>query len=164
MLWLESLAARQGADSSELTTSADLEVEELPEDTVVDEPGYVPYDVIAGGPKKDQEPAPEPESPAPESIEPEVLPEPELESAADLLADIEMDEVSAEALGEMFGELTEEEAAMLDGADPMEWLESLAKRQGAKTEEFTPTTYQTPSIWRRPGPPLSPLHVLVPLE
>lgn len=43
MTWLETLARRQGADLDELTTEADLEIPELPEDTVVDEPGYTEY-------------------------------------------------------------------------------------------------------------------------
>lgn len=43
MTWLETLARRQGADVEELTTGADLEIPELPEDTVVDEPGYTEY-------------------------------------------------------------------------------------------------------------------------
>jgi len=43
MAWLETLAKRQGAKIEELTTAADLEIPELPEDTVVDEPGYVEY-------------------------------------------------------------------------------------------------------------------------
>ncbi len=43
MAWLETLAKRQGAKIEELTTAADLEIPELPEDTVVDEPGYVQY-------------------------------------------------------------------------------------------------------------------------
>ena len=48
MRWLESLAVRQGASSEELTTAADLEIPELPDDTVIDEPGYVPYDATDG--------------------------------------------------------------------------------------------------------------------
>src|SRR5258707_273363 len=40
MAWLESLAARQGANPDELTTEANLEIAEPPADTVIDEPGY----------------------------------------------------------------------------------------------------------------------------
>ncbi|MCZ2095820.1 MAG: hypothetical protein LC121_06015 [Anaerolineae bacterium] len=43
MTWLETLARRQGANPEELTTEADLEIPELPPDTVVDEPGYTEY-------------------------------------------------------------------------------------------------------------------------
>lgn len=48
MRWLESLAVRQGAPAEELTTPADMEIPEVPEDTVIDEPGYVPFDVTGG--------------------------------------------------------------------------------------------------------------------
>ncbi len=44
MLWLESLAARQGARSEELVTPADLSIAEPPPDVVIDEPGYVPFE------------------------------------------------------------------------------------------------------------------------
>ena len=44
MLWIESLAARQGARTEELMTAADLSIEQPPEDTVIDEPGYVPFE------------------------------------------------------------------------------------------------------------------------
>jgi hypothetical protein len=44
MLFLESLAKRQGVNLNELTTSADLEVEEVSADVVIDEPGYVPFE------------------------------------------------------------------------------------------------------------------------
>ncbi|WP_119073022.1 tetratricopeptide repeat protein [Aggregatilinea lenta] len=48
MRWLESLAVRQGVPNEELTTSADVDIPEMPEDTVIDEPGYVPYDATDG--------------------------------------------------------------------------------------------------------------------
>ena len=44
MLWLESLAMRQGAKAEELLTSADLDIAEVSTDAVVDEPGYVPFE------------------------------------------------------------------------------------------------------------------------
>ncbi len=44
MLWLESLAKRQGANADELVTSANLDVQEVPEGTEVDEPGYIPFE------------------------------------------------------------------------------------------------------------------------
>src|SRR5215207_3780815 len=44
MAWMETLAKRQGANTEELTTSADVDIAEIDPDTVViDEPGYVPY-------------------------------------------------------------------------------------------------------------------------
>src|SRR5262249_54385368 len=42
MAWLESLAARQGANPEELTTAHNVDIPVLPPDTFVDEPGYTP--------------------------------------------------------------------------------------------------------------------------
>ncbi len=43
MAWMETLAKRQGADSSGFTTAADLEIAEVdPDSVVIDEPGYIP--------------------------------------------------------------------------------------------------------------------------
>src|SRR5215212_6444185 len=69
MKWLESLAARQGANPDELTTSADIDVPVLPEDTVIDEPGYTPgYETSKPAAKAAEpvaaQPAPEPTSAA----------------------------------------------------------------------------------------------------
>lgn len=100
MRWLESLAARQGASVDQFTTEADLDIEELPEDTVIDEPGYVPYDIMGGTSKPaTRRPEPEPEPVEIESFAAETIldlpPLPELEidlppmveSEFDLLAD-----------------------------------------------------------------------------
>src|SRR5258706_12653309 len=68
MAWLESLAARQGANPDELTTAHDLDIPELPPDTVVDEPGYTPgYDTgktVPASPVK----APQPATPTPQPV------------------------------------------------------------------------------------------------
>src|SRR5215467_7110028 len=76
MAWLESLAARQGANPEELTTAANLDIPELPPDTVVDEPGYTPgYDVgksAAAAPAK----AEKPPAPVPTPAAPPPAPEP----------------------------------------------------------------------------------------
>jgi hypothetical protein len=113
MLWLESLAKRQGAKTEELLTSADAEVQEVSSDVVIDEPGYVPFDAVTGGRKAEV-------APSPRQSEPEELPMPEISE---------------------FPETAQESAPTgddpLGGMDPMRWLESLAKRQGAKTEELT---------------------------
>lgn len=108
MAWLESLAARQGANRDELTTAANLDIPVLPPDTVIDEPGYTPgYDtgkseIVKPEPAKVPPPEPtkavEPPPPAPEPVA----------SAADPLG----------------------------GMDPMAWLESLAARQGANRDEL----------------------------
>lgn len=61
MKWLETLARRQGANPDELTTEADLEIPELPADTVVDEPGYTeysPFGILP--PRRDEVPRAEP--------------------------------------------------------------------------------------------------------
>ncbi len=43
MAWMESLAKRQGADSSGFTTEANVEIPEVdPDSVVIDEPGYIP--------------------------------------------------------------------------------------------------------------------------
>src|SRR5258708_39595927 len=69
MAWLESLAARQGANPDELTTAHDLDIPELPPDTVVDEPGYTPgYDTgktVPRRPGNAPKPAPPPAPPPP---------------------------------------------------------------------------------------------------
>jgi hypothetical protein len=65
MAWLESLAKRQGAKSEEFLTSADLQVEEVPEDAVVDEPGYVPFEGSASARRMKETAQAEPE-PMPE--------------------------------------------------------------------------------------------------
>lgn len=137
MLWLESLAARQGADISGFTTAANLQLEDVPEDATVDEPGYVPFEGSRSAremqqripaeheageseePEEVEAPAGEPAEAAPEY---DMEPEPE---RADLEAGAAVPETEAEEL-DLVGE--DDEA--------MEWLESLAKRQGASEEEF----------------------------
>ncbi len=124
MAWLESLARRQGANVDELTTAADLDVPMPAADTVLDEPGYTPgYD---SAPKKKDaeqptetgikppEPTPLPPTPPHPKPTPAAPPPPSPEPAPDLTFD--------DPLG---------------GADPMAWLESLARRQGANVDELT---------------------------
>src|ERR1700758_1266184 len=63
MAWLESLAARQGANPDELTTAANLDIPMPPADAKVEGPGYTPgYDV---GGSKAKTPAAEPAKAAP---------------------------------------------------------------------------------------------------
>ncbi|MEP7286682.1 MAG: hypothetical protein ABI947_13055 [Chloroflexota bacterium] len=116
MAWLESLAARQGANADELTTKADLDIPVLPEDTVVDIPGYTPgYDVGKSTYTASQAAKP-PEKATPTPVTPPVVATPEPAAS------------TAPASDDPFG-----------GMDPMAWLESLAKRQGANTDELTTT-------------------------
>jgi hypothetical protein len=146
MLWLESLAMRQGAKKEELLTSADLDVAEVSEDAAVDEPGYVPFEGSRSA-RETQQAASADERAEPEAAEVEFEPTPEMyeqvappegpleeEPVADLGVDFlaempEMAEMGAAA----------EEADLLGGVDPLKWLESLAKRQGARTEELITT-------------------------
>ncbi len=94
--WLESLAARQGANPEEFVTSADLDVPEVAADAVIDEPGYQDYDPF--GREKPARPAEPVRRPEPPPAAP--APQPAAE------------------------------------VDPLAWLESLARRQGANPEEF----------------------------
>ncbi len=122
MAWLESLAKRQGAKSEELTTSADLDIPLPPAGTVIDEPGYTPgYDTTKSSTVKASAPetAPEPAKP----VTPASAPLPPVAPAP---APAAAEPVAAAAGDDLLG-----------GMDPMAWLESLAKRQGAKAEELT---------------------------
>jgi tetratricopeptide (TPR) repeat protein len=114
MLWLETLAKRQGASQEQLLTSADMEVGEVPEDVVIDEPGYVPFDVLEGRPRTQP------------SVPDE---EPVAELSMDIGTDVESQEWPVEAV-------TSDEPEVLEGADPMAWLETLAEQQGDKPEEL----------------------------
>src|SRR5690606_2090336 len=86
MTWLETLARRQGADLEELTTEADLEIPELPEDTIVDEPGYTEYSPLGILPPR-RDAAQEDVSAAPLEMHEEETPEPSagLEALGDSL-------------------------------------------------------------------------------
>jgi len=122
MAWLESLAKRQGANVDELTTSADLDVPLPPEDAQVTGPGYTPgYDT---GKKAEPEPAKPVQAAAPQPPKaepPKVEPQPEPIAAAPVAP-----VASTASADDPFG-----------GMDPMAWLESLAKRQGANVDELT---------------------------
>lgn len=120
MAWLESLAKRQGANLDELTTSADIDIPVLPPDTKVDEPGYTPGYESASTSKT----APAPEKPAaPKPTEPP--------SAPPVKAEIAPPPPPTPAAAEPAPD------DPLGGIDPMAWLESLAKRQGAPLDELT---------------------------
>ncbi len=153
LAWLESLAKRQGADPQEFVTEANLEIAEVDPDTVIDEPGYTPYDGIAPKPAASTPPparAPEPVKPEPQ---PESLEEDELtaaEAAALLGVDVDqlvpvMEAEVEEVEAILEAEPEEAPPAMAEAkpgdptageVDPLAWLESLAKRQGARSEEL----------------------------
>ncbi|HVO44661.1 MAG TPA: hypothetical protein VMT34_18670 [Aggregatilineales bacterium] len=119
MAWLESLAARQGANPEELTTAANLDIPIPSADAKVTGPGYTPgYE----SPNKPAATTPEPIK-APEPIEPPVAVEPPEPVMAEPPEAPEPVMVAADDL--------------LGGMDPMTWLESLARHQGAPEEELT---------------------------
>ncbi len=105
LAWLESLAARQGANPDELITAANLDIPEPPPGTVVDEPGYVDYDPFGGAGARAAE--------VPKPAEIPSAPQPVASAAPSTAGD-----------------------DVLGGMDPLAWLESLAKRQGANPEEL----------------------------
>lgn len=136
MLWLESLAARQGANLSELTTTADLDIADVSPDVVIDEPGYIPFE----GSRSARE--------AGQAVHVEGTAEAGAQFDESFDFDEEADELNAELaqddarfdyedagdahdvrLLEALGELTDEDESMA-------WLESLARRQGARDEEL----------------------------
>ena len=118
MAWLESLARRQGASPDELITGGELDL-----------------------------PLPEPEVPAPER-EPatdsfELMAESEIVDGNDPLAWLSEMAESGDELDELAAAMSESTAPAgasaddpLGGMDPMAWLESLARRQGASPDEL----------------------------
>lgn len=125
MEWMESLAKKQGADPTEFTTSASMDIADVDPTTVtIQGPGYVPY----GEEKKAQSAAPaEPAPPpAPKAVEPPPAPvtpppvtPPAPEPEPEVPALFSLDEVSEQ----------ETEIAPISGG--MAWLESLAADTGA---------------------------------
>jgi chemotaxis protein histidine kinase CheA len=103
LAWLESLAARQGANPDELITAANLDIPQPSADAVVDEPGYVDYDPFGGARAAE----------APRVAETPSAPQPVASAAPSGGSD-----------------------DVLGGMDPLAWLESLAKRQGANPDEL----------------------------
>src|SRR5581483_11410389 len=89
MAWLESLAARQGANPEELITAANLDIPLPPADAVVDVPGYVDYDPFGGGVSGGAEAPRTPEPAAPPTPEPVAAGMDDLLSGMDPLAWLE---------------------------------------------------------------------------
>ncbi len=137
LAWLESLARRQGANPEEFVTQADLEVEIVDPDTVIDEPGYTPYDG-SDRPARAAAPAPAEEPRVAEEIRSDegVLSPAE---AAALLGLETMDMAPPLPAAEAVAEAEPEPATAAqddEDVDPLAWLESLARRQGARSEEL----------------------------
>lgn len=138
MLWLESLAARQGASLSELTTSADLDIADVSPDAVIDEPGYVPFEGSRSARVAAQMANVEGASKADDQLDQSFG---FAEEADDFSTQRDQDEAhfdyddtgdvgaDDEELLEAFGELTDDDESMA-------WLESFDKRQGAGDEEL----------------------------
>ncbi len=117
MLWLESLAKRQGANPDELLTQADLDLARLDDSIVIDEPGYVPFEGSASARRLKEAQ--------------------EFEASLDNMfsePEVGFEQPEAEAPVEQEMATFAEEGAPVE--DSMLWLESLAKRQGANPEEL----------------------------
>lgn len=163
MAWLESLARRQGADPEEFVTDANLEVEEVDPDAVVDEPGYTPYG-SSPAPASAQPAAPAQQAPPPPAPEPEpdfALFEEDEISASEAAAILGMDTEDLVPVLDLGADMTEPDVPVVPPAemvtepevpapaasadpmggdvDPLAWLESLAKRQGVRHEELITT-------------------------
>ncbi|MBN2469637.1 MAG: hypothetical protein JXN59_02840 [Anaerolineae bacterium] len=146
LAWLESLARRQGANPEEFVTKADLEVEMVDPDTVIDEPGYTPYEGAA--PAARSRPAPEPvQEPEEFAPEEEILPAEGALSPAEAAALLGLETVdmapslpAVEEVAPVAAAAAVSAAASVaddeDEVDPLAWLESLARRQGARSEEL----------------------------
>ncbi len=151
LAWLESLARRQGANPEEFITDANLEVEEVSPDAVVDEPGYTPYNASAPEPVAPPERAVPPGRGAPSRpAKAPVRRDGELtaEEAAAILglesADLRPVEAELEAAE---AEPTPVADPLAAGVDPLAWLESLARRQGAPSEELiTAADVEVPTV------------------
>lgn len=141
MLWMESLAKRQGADEG-LTTAANMQVAEVDAASVhLDEPGYIPYGMDAATWERKQEqerqrkesrraqaqqPAQQtpPPAPAPVPQAPPPAPEPE--------PSFEFEESSFDF---DFDETVKGEP-VAQGDDPLSWLESIAAGSTADTPQL----------------------------
>ncbi len=144
MMWLESLAKRQGAAEEELTTSADLAIEELSADeVVVDEPGYVPFEgsrsareLAADGDAALASEASQAAVIGDEADQPDYVAEPV--DAAETLDHEELEQ----------GETTGVVADWVDSSDVAEedadlaWLEDLAQDQVAEETDLTASLAQ----------------------
>ncbi len=143
MRWLESLAARQGANPQEFMTAADMSVPEIdPNSVVIDEPGYVPSEKFSRPLSAGAGPSRPVEVP-PQATEPIVPP---MEAPV-------YDYSYAEQPTMMDYQEPPQPVAAVDpndplgGMDPMAWLESLAARQGANPNEFTTAAnYEIPEV------------------
>lgn len=146
MAWLESLARRQGASADEFLTSADQDIP-IPENAVIDEPGYVPYSISEGA-RMERHEAPEQEAEDAGPVEPsereaaEAAPAEEdaTEEFPPVLEDVEFqadaftvasemndpDDPSARGIADLEADARDEILTDEEWADPMTWLGSLS--------------------------------------
>lgn len=137
MAWLESLARRQGANTAEFLTAADQDIP-IPEDAVIDEPGYIPYSIGQDGRME----RPEAEGQGIEALEDESFPlapeDVELQAdafeAAPALND--PDSLSGVGLVDLEEEVSDAALSDADLADPMTWLGSLAALPESADADF----------------------------
>lgn len=111
MLWLESLAARQGAKAEELLTSADLHIDEVSDDVEIDEPGYVPFSMLGETPRQPER-----------QEEPEAAPQEEPQLLGEVSPPVELE--------------AEQPEPMSAEVDTVSWLDSLTKHEEITGEEL----------------------------
>jgi hypothetical protein len=130
MVWLESLAARQGATEG-FTTDQRVDVPEIDPDTVqIDEPGYTPY--VTFGQDTSQVKAETPATPPPAQPEYGYAPPPQPPEEPVQPAEPPPMSMGIDGIPE--------------GVDPIVWLESLAARQGATIGFTTTERVEVPEI------------------
>lgn len=132
--WMESLARRQGANTDEFTTAASVEVPEVDPNSVEDTgPGYIPYGMDTEKWEQKQREEAERKAARLASSAPVTPPATPVAPAAPPAPEPVAPAPAATSTSEMvmpdFDSMTLEEQ--------MAWMESLARRQGANTDEFT---------------------------
>lgn len=140
MAWMESLAKRQGADASGFTTAADMEVAEVDPDSVDDEvlnKRYIPdgWTEERWQAQLEKEEAEKQARLAAQQAPP--TPEPEPEPVAEVEPEPEPTPDPVEAVGQSAGDDATPDFDSMSPEEMMEWMESLAKRQGADASGFT---------------------------
>ncbi|MCC7361126.1 MAG: hypothetical protein IT317_16700 [Anaerolineales bacterium] len=143
--WLESLAARQGANPDELLTA--------PEERPAEPPAWLAdearLEAQAETPRLEAEPAEPPDWL--KALEPAVGTEPpmaaELPSGEPMTAESAAEEaaLTGTTVGATVGATAEAEGAPLEGDEALRWLEGLAARQGANADELLTVPEERPA-------------------
>lgn len=160
MLFLETLGRRQGARAEELLTSADAEIAEVSDDVVIDEPGYVPYDMIMGDMRDTQWDEDQPEAPSASASEQALsagqdMALDEFLSDDELMAEFENDDLSwFDRLGEIGEPSDAEEFAETESdEEPLTLLppaDDAVYSLGQQAEDESSVGDETGEIERRP--------------